>query len=58
MALVGQLAPLTVELPAKIRLEYTRTDYADAAATKPHVTRVDARAVEATVASALDVYPF
>ena len=58
MALVGQAKPFTVELPATIRLEYTRTDYADAAATKPHVSRVDARAVEATVETMLEVYPF
>ena len=58
MGLAGQLAPLTVDMPATIRLEYTRTDYADTAATRRHVRRVAPRAVEATVDSMLDVYPF
>lgn len=58
MSLVGKIPPYKIDLPATIRLELTRSDYADAHDGKPGITRLDARTVEMVVDSALDIYGF
>lgn len=52
---VSSFKPFQPELPATVRLTFYRTDMADDLAAKQAVTRVDARTVEKTIHSLLDV---
>jgi D-amino peptidase len=54
----GNLKPWRIQLPATIELEYYRSDYADNAASRPGVERVNARTVRKVIHSALDVVRF
>ena len=47
--------PLRVDLPATVRLEYYRTDMADAYEDHPRVKRVGPREIEMTVERACDI---
>ena len=49
--------PFVVTRPLEIRLEYTRTDYADEAAHREGVERLDARTVRKVTDCALDLFP-
>jgi D-amino peptidase len=49
LELVGTAKPYRVETPITIRLEYYRSDMADAVARRPGTRRVDARTVERVV---------
>lgn len=49
MGLVGKMAPYRVSLPLTVRLEYYRSDMADAVARRPGTRRIDARTVERVV---------
>lgn len=57
MALVGQAKPWVPRKPLEIVLEYTRSDYADEAAKREGVERLDARTVRKITSSALDLFP-
>jgi D-amino peptidase len=49
MTRVGSISPYHVEAPLTIRLEYYRSDMADAVARRPGTRRLDARTVERVV---------
>jgi len=49
VSLAGKIAPYRVDLPLTVRLEYYRSDMADAVARRPGTRRVDARTVERVV---------
>jgi D-amino peptidase len=49
LELVGKIRPYRVEPPLTIRLEYYRSDMADAVARRPGTRRIDARTVERVV---------
>jgi D-amino peptidase len=51
-------APYEIALPGTIRLEVCRTDLADSLARKPGTRRLDARTVERSIESALEVLAF
>jgi len=51
----GELRPWKIDLPATIKLEFYRSDYADNAAWSPGAERIDARAVRRRIESALHV---
>ena len=60
LALVGKPspAPLKHKLPMTVRLELQRTDLADAMARRPGTVRLDARTLERTVHSQLELLSF
>jgi D-amino peptidase len=45
MELAGKVKPIQFILPMEVKIEYTRSDYCDAAAGKPGVERLDARTI-------------
>jgi D-amino peptidase len=49
VSLVGKVPPYRVETPLTVRLEYYRSDMADAVARRPGSRRIDARTVERVV---------
>lgn len=49
VGLAGKVPPYRVEVPLTVRLEYYRSDMADAVARRPGTRRVDARTVERIV---------
>jgi D-amino peptidase len=55
LASVGTRQPWKPALPATIRLTLYRSDYADDLARRPGAVRVDARTIQRTVTSALDI---
>jgi D-amino peptidase len=55
--LVGQAKPYTPSKPMEIRLTFTRSDYCDAAATRPGNERLDARTVRKVTDDPLDLFP-
>lgn len=57
IALIGQAKPWQPSKPLEILLEYTRSDYADEAAGREGVERLDARTVRKVTHCALDLFP-
>jgi D-amino peptidase len=55
---VGHVAPYRVEPPLTLRLEYYRSDMADAVARRPGTRRIDARTVERVVDDARLILSF
>lgn len=49
MGLAGKIPPFKLETPLTIRLEYYRSDMADATGSRPGTRRIDARTIERTV---------
>ncbi|MBM3457441.1 MAG: aminopeptidase [Armatimonadetes bacterium] len=58
LSLVGKAAPYRLEPPLTIRLEYYRSDMADAVARRPGTRRIDARTVERVVEDARHILSF
>jgi D-amino peptidase len=58
VALIGKIAPLRVEVPFTARLEYHRSDQADAKARRPGTRRIDAYTVEREVHAARHLLDF
>jgi D-amino peptidase len=58
MELVGRVPPHRVEPPLTLRLEYYRSDMADAVARRPGTRRIDARTVERVVDDARLILSF
>lgn len=58
MTLAQNAQPFHVETPLTIRLEYYRSDMADAVANKPGTVRIDARTVERTVDTVRELISF
>jgi D-amino peptidase len=58
MGLVNETPPFRVETPLTIRLEYYRSDMADAVAKRPGTRRIDARTVERTVGDVRELLTF
>ncbi len=58
LELVGKVSPYQVEMPLTLRLEYYRSDMADAVARRSGTRRVDARTVERVVEDARQVLSF
>jgi D-amino peptidase len=56
--LIGTLEPFVVQMPAETKITYTRADHADRPASRPGVTRYDARTVGKQIESALDLLRF
>lgn len=58
MALVNKIGPYKIDLPATVKLEFYRSDMADGLTHHQGVERIDARAVQKVVESALDILNF
>jgi D-amino peptidase len=58
LSLAGRVEPYRVEVPLTVRLEYSRSDLADAVALRPGTRRVDARTVERVVDDARQLLDF
>lgn len=54
----GRLTPFKPTLPARVRLTLYRSDMADRLASRSGTKRIDARTVERTITSFLDICPF
>ena len=54
-ALAGKVNPFKFKYPAEVHIEFNRSDYADEAAARPGVERVDGRTVMRTVQSAREL---
>ena len=58
MAIIPQARPFSPQRPLEIIVEFTRADYADAAAAGGRVDRIDARTVRKVTDNPLDLFPW